>query len=74
MLVKWPGTIKPRTQTDAIVQYEDITPTLIDLAGGKPVAGLDGKSFLPVLLGKSQQAREYAYGIHNNRETLCQHS
>ena len=71
MLVKWPGTIKPGTQTDALIQYEDITPTLIDIAGGKPIAGpsspeLDGKSFLSVLLGKSQKARDYAYGIHNN--------
>ncbi|WP_421827612.1 sulfatase [Larkinella sp.] len=66
MVVKWPGTVKPRTETDALVQYEDITPTLVDLAGGKPIAGLDGKSFLPVLLGKSSTARPYAYGIHNN--------
>ncbi|MFD1142191.1 sulfatase [Larkinella insperata] len=66
MLVKWPGVVKPRTETNALVQYEDITPTLIDLAGGKPIAGLDGKSFLPVLFGKTQQARTFAYGIHNN--------
>ena len=66
MVVKWPGTVKPRTETDALVQYEDITPTLVDLVGGKPIAGLDGKSFLPVLLGKSSTARPYAYGIHNN--------
>lgn len=66
MLVKWPGTTRPGTQTNALVQYEDITPTLVELAGGKPVAGLDGKSFLPVLQGKSQGARQYAYGIHNN--------
>ncbi|MBD2752551.1 sulfatase family protein [Spirosoma validum] len=66
MLVKWPGMVKPGTQTEALVQYEDITPTLIDLAGGKEIDGLDGKSFLPVLTGKSQRARQYAYGIHNN--------
>ncbi|GAB3911943.1 sulfatase [Larkinella knui] len=66
MLVQWPGTIKPATQTDALVQYEDITPTLIDLAGGKAIPNLDGKSFLPVLLGQSKVARMYAYGIHNN--------
>lgn len=66
MVVKWPGTVKARTETDALVQYEDITPTLVDLAGGKPIAGLDGQSFLPVLLGKSPNARPYAYGIHNN--------
>jgi arylsulfatase A-like enzyme len=66
MLVKWPGRVKPGTQTEALVQYEDITPTLIDIAGGKPIAGLDGRSFLSVLTGKSTKAREYAYGIHNN--------
>jgi N-sulfoglucosamine sulfohydrolase len=66
MLIKWPGVVKPATQTDALVQYEDITPTLIDLAGGKPIAGLDGNSFLPVIQGKSKGSRPYAYGIHNN--------
>lgn len=66
MVVRWPGFVKPGSQTDAIIQYEDIVPMLIDLAGGKPVSGLDGKSFLPVLLGKSDNARNYAYGIHNN--------
>lgn len=66
MIVKWPGVVKPGTETAAIVQYEDITPTLLAIAGGTPVRGLDGESFLPVLLGKSTQHREYAFGIHNN--------
>ncbi len=66
MIVKWPGKVKPATVTNAIVQYEDITPTLLAIGGGYPVSGLDGKSFLPVVLGKSQTARQFAYGIHNN--------
>lgn len=66
MIVKWPGVIRAGTETEAIVQYEDITPTLLAIAGGKPVDGLDGKSFLPVLSGKSSQHRDYAFGIHNN--------
>ena len=66
MLVKWPGIVKPHTETDALVQYEDITPTLVNIAGGKPIAGLDGKSFLSVLQGKEKVARKYVYGIHNN--------
>ena len=66
MIARLYGKIKPGTETNAIVQYEDITPTLIDIAGGKPVAGLDGHSFLPVLYGKSNQFRDYGYGIHNN--------
>lgn len=66
MLVKWPGIVKPASITNALVQYEDITPTLIDIAGGKPVAGLDGKSFLQVVKGKKKEARNYVFGIHNN--------
>lgn len=66
MIVKWPGKIKARTETDAIVQYEDITPTLLDIAGGKPIAALDGFSFKDVLLNKEAKHRDFAYGIHNN--------
>jgi arylsulfatase A-like enzyme len=66
MIVRWPGKVKPGTQTAAIVQYEDITPTFVALAGGRPIDSLDGKSFLPVLLGKSAKHRDYAFGIHNN--------
>lgn len=66
MIVRWPKQIKPNIETKAIVQYEDITPTLIDIAGGKPIDSLDGKSFLPVLTGTAKTARAYAYGIYNN--------
>lgn len=66
MIVKWPGTVKPNSQTDAIVQYEDITPTLIDIAGGAAIKGLDGKSFKQVIEGKKTEHRDVAFGIHNN--------
>ncbi|UKT65956.1 sulfatase family protein [Pedobacter mucosus] len=66
MIVKWPGVVKANSTTSAIVQYEDITPTLIAIAGGKPIANLDGKSFLDVLSGKSNSQRNVAFGIHNN--------
>ncbi|MFT3902203.1 MAG: sulfatase [Niabella sp.] len=66
MIVKWPGIVKPNSQTDAIVQYEDITPTLLDIAGGAPIKDLDGKSFKEVILGKKTEHRPVAFGIHNN--------
>lgn len=66
MIARLYGKIKPGSQTDALVQFEDVTPTLIDLAGGKPLNNLDGKSFRNVLTGKSDLHRDYAYGIHNN--------
>lgn len=66
MIVRWPGVVRPNTLTDAIVQYEDITPTLVDIAGGAPIDGLDGKSFKQVLTQNKTEHRSYAFGIHNN--------
>jgi uncharacterized sulfatase len=67
LIARWPGRIAPGTQTDALVQIADIVPTLIAAAGGDPaVHKLDGVSFLPVLRGKSDKHRRYAYGLHNN--------
>lgn len=66
MVVKWNKAVQPASTTDALVQYEDVVPTLIDIAGGEPIAGLDGKSFLHTLTTGEDSDREFAYGIHNN--------
>jgi len=66
MIVRWPGRIEPNDRTDALVQYEDVLPTLIELAGGRPPAEMDGRSFLDVLARKTDEHREYAYGVHSN--------
>ncbi len=66
MIVRWPGVVGAGTETDAIVQYEDITPTLIGILGGQAVPGLDGTSFEPVLRGSATRHRDVAFGIHNN--------
>lgn len=65
-VVRWPGKVAPG-YADVIIQYEDVTPTLIDAAAGNPQAiDFDGSSFLPVLLGDSDAHREHAYFMHNN--------
>jgi len=67
LIARWPGRIKPGRRTDALVQYADVLPTLMDAAGGEVGAGqFDGRSFLPVLLGRTDRHRRYVYGIHNN--------
>lgn len=66
MIVKWNKKVIAGTESEAIVQYEDIVPTLIDIAGGGTQKDLDGISFLPVLKEQSKKHREYAFGIHNN--------
>lgn len=67
LIARWPGRIKTNTRTDAIVQYADVLPTLMDIAGADLPSGVvDGESFLPVLLGQTDKHRELAYGCHNN--------
>lgn len=66
MLIRWPGKIAPHTQTEAIVQYEDILPTLVEIAGGNRIDSIDGKSFYHVLSNPEESHRSYAFGIHNN--------
>lgn len=63
MVVRWPGKVQAGAVSDAMVEYCDVTPTFIDIAGGKPVAPVDGKSFLPVLLGEAFSHKDYVFGI-----------
>lgn len=66
MIASWQGVTKPGTETLAIVQYEDILPTFIEVAGGKVPEVIDGKSFVGVLQGKEKKHHKYAYHVHNN--------
>ena len=66
MVVRWPGKIAGGERTDALVQYADIVPTLVDAAGGDPRGKFDGTSFLPVLADGSPSHRDFAYFMHNN--------
>ena len=63
MVVRWPGKVEAGSETDAMVEYVDVTPTFIDVAGGKPVSKLDGRSFLPVLTGEANTHKQHVYGI-----------
>lgn len=66
MIARWDGRIRPGRTTDAIVQYEDILPTLVALAGGSPDREMDGRSIAPLLEGRSDRHRKYAFHLHDN--------
>ncbi|MHC5070555.1 MAG: arylsulfatase [Planctomycetota bacterium] len=55
MIASWPGTIPNGTTTDHVSAFQDVFPTLCDLAGAETPAGLDGKSFLPTLRARGRQ-------------------
>ena len=65
LIARWPGVIESGKRTNALVQYADVLPTLLDLTGSKSNT-LDGSSFAKVLHGKTNIHRKYVYGMHNN--------
>ena len=79
-VVRWPRRVKAGSVAKAMVQYVDVTPTLVEAAGGDPTkidtgrrgapdggTGFDGRSFLGVLEGKADTHNEYVYGVHTTR-------
>ena len=65
LIMAWPGALKPGTVSDAIVCWPDLLPTFIELAGGKVPAGIDGKSFAPILRGTATTHRERVFATHS---------
>ena len=66
-IARWPGKIKPGTVNNALIEYVDVLPTYIEAAGGTPPSVLDGKSLLPVLLGKTKEHKKYVFGEMTTR-------
>ena len=60
-IARWLGMVKPGSTCDHISAFWDVLPTFAELAGAKEPEGIDGISFAPALLGKSQRKHEYLY-------------
>ena len=69
-IVRWPGTVKAGSVSEAWISYVDVLPTLIEAAGGKEIEGLDGRSFHGVLLGKTESHNTVAYGVHTQKGAI----
>ena len=70
-LLRCPGMGTP-VVTTAMVSNVDIMPTLLELLGFKIPGGLDGKSWLPLLQGEKQAARDYVFtqvdAVHSGKK------
>jgi arylsulfatase A-like enzyme len=81
-IARYPGAVRSGEVSDAIVNNVDFAPTLLDFAGLKVPAPMQGRSFWPVLCGKAATHRKasfYAfyssgvskhYGIRTDRHKL----
>ena len=65
-IVRWPGKTKPQT-VDAghMISGIDFMPTILEAAGLPRVEGMDGRSFVPLLEGKTQADRDWVYTTFN---------
>ncbi len=67
LIASWKGTTPAGRVCDDLVDATDFLPTLLDAAGGKRPAGLDGRSFLPQLRGRKGQPREWTFCDYDPR-------
>ncbi len=62
MIAQWPGKIARGSETELISAFYDVLPTFCQITGIQVPDDIDGKSFLPTLLGKeNQEKHEFLY-------------
>jgi N-sulfoglucosamine sulfohydrolase len=67
LIVAWPSVIRPGTVYDrGLISLMDLTPTLMDLAGARPPAAVQGQSFRRLLTEPgSFPGRDYVFSERN---------
>lgn len=70
VIVSAPGITKPGSRTQALVETVDIYPTLSELAALPVPAGLDGRSFVPVLRDAAAPGRDHAIHVYPRGDLL----
>jgi len=67
VIVRWPGHVEEGVvNTEAVVSSIDITPTIIQATGLPEIEGIEGMSFLDLVLGMNpDRERQYAYAASN---------
>jgi len=58
VLIRYPDQKEPKTHAE-FVSSVDIMPSVLELLGTKPPAGMDGRSWVPLLKGEVQADRDF---------------
>lgn len=62
LIIAWPGLVEPGTvDSTHAVSGIDLMPTILDAVELSQETNADGKSYLPLLLGKKQKNKNYVY-------------
>ena len=66
MVVRWPETVAAGSSSDALIEYVDVIPTFLESAGLPLPPNLDGRSFQPVLTGKTNIHKDIVFGLQSS--------
>lgn len=70
MIARWPGKVKPGTVSHLPSAFWDFLPTACEVADVEPPNNIDGISYLPTLLGKTDQKKhDYLFWASQEGET-----
>ncbi len=63
LIARWPGKIPAGTTSDFVGGFQDLMPTLAELAGAAKAvpSEIDGLSFAPTLLGQPEKQKQHDY-------------
>ena len=61
LIVRWPGTVAPHSQSSHISAFWDMLPTFAEIGGTEIPADTDGISFLPSLQQHPQPTHDFLY-------------
>jgi N-sulfoglucosamine sulfohydrolase len=66
LIIRWPGVTKSGVvDHDHLVSTLDFAPTLLEAAGLPALAGIDGRSFLPVVKGGKMTGWDHVFTFYN---------
>ena len=74
-LIRWPAVVNKNSKIDGLIDFSDIYSTLIDVAGidnlnQEENDERDGRSFLPLLTGTSQEIRDHSFCWYMERTDM----
>ena len=61
LIIRWPGNIPAGSESSHLISAIDLAPTILAAANAPPAAGMTGRSFLNVLLGKTVRSQPYVF-------------
>ena len=64
LIIKAGSRFEKGVRRDAMVEYVDIVPTILNVLGSKPLKEAQGVSLLPVLTGKKSEVKEFSYSFY----------